>query len=57
MYEHRYKYGKQKVIMTVGNFKDKLEAAEVKLSRRRFLFCCGILEHGKARFTKESKMT
>lgn len=30
MYEHRYKYGKQKAIMTVEEFKEKLEASRVK---------------------------
>jgi hypothetical protein len=31
MHEHRYKFGKQKAIMTVENFKEKLEACQEKL--------------------------
>jgi hypothetical protein len=46
MYEHRYKYGKQKAIMTVENFKEKLEAAEVKLEQKAFLV---LLWHSGAR--------
>jgi ABC-type uncharacterized transport system ATPase component len=46
MYEHRYKYGKQKVIMTVESFKEKLEASEVKLEQRAFLV---LLWHSGAR--------
>jgi integrase len=37
MYEHRYKYGKQKAIMSVEEFKEKLEAANIKLEQKAFL--------------------
>jgi hypothetical protein len=46
MYEHRYKYGKQKAIMTVEEFKEKLEASQVKLEQKAFLV---LLWHSGAR--------
>jgi hypothetical protein len=46
MYEHRYKYGKQKAIMTVENFREKLDASQVKLEQKAFLV---LLWHSGAR--------
>jgi hypothetical protein len=37
MYEHRYKYGKQKAIMSVEEFKEKLEASNIRLEQKAFL--------------------
>ncbi len=37
MYEHRYKYGKQKAIMSLEEFREKLEAANIKLEQKAFL--------------------
>jgi hypothetical protein len=57
MYEHRYKYGKQKAIMSVEEFKEKLEAANIRLEQKAFLVYCGTLERAKAKPTNESKKT
>ena len=37
MYEHRYKYGKQKTIVTVENFRERLEGSQLKLEQKAFL--------------------
>lgn len=45
MYEHRYKYGKQKAIMSVEQFKQKLEAAKIRPEQKAFLVLlwhCGV---------------
>jgi hypothetical protein len=46
MYEHRYKFGKQKTIMTVENFREKLDISELKLEHKAFLV---LLWHSGAR--------
>jgi hypothetical protein len=46
MYEHRYKCGKQKAIMTVENFREKLEISRLKLEYKAFLV---LLWHSGAR--------
>jgi hypothetical protein len=46
MYEHRYKYGKQKAIITVENFREKLEISQLKLEHKAFLV---LLWHSGAR--------
>jgi len=46
MYEHRYKYGKQKAILPVENFKEKLEISQLKLEHKAFLV---LLWHSGAR--------
>jgi hypothetical protein len=37
VYEYRYKYCKQKAIMSVEEFKEKLEAANIRLEQKAFL--------------------
>lgn len=46
MYEHRYKYGKQKAIMTAENFKEKLEISQLIMEHKAFLV---LLWHSGAR--------
>jgi integrase len=46
MYEHRYKYGKQKTTMTVEEFRDKLKASQIKFEQKAFLV---LLWHSGAR--------
>lgn len=57
MCEHRYKYGKQKTIMTVEEFRDELKASQIKFEQKAFLVLLWHSEREKARCTKESKMT
>jgi hypothetical protein len=52
MYEHRYEYGKQKAIMTVENFKEKIEISQVKLEQKAFLV---LLWHSGARKSEVHK--
>jgi integrase len=37
MYEHRYKYGKQKEIMSVDEFREKLESSDLDLEQKAFI--------------------
>ena len=37
MYEHRYKYGKQKAIMTFESFREKIEIFPLKLEQKAYL--------------------
>ncbi|MCW4044848.1 MAG: hypothetical protein NWE94_04955 [Candidatus Bathyarchaeota archaeon] len=46
MYEHRYKHGKQKAIMTVETFKEKLENSQLGLEQKAYLV---LLWHSGAR--------
>lgn len=41
MYEHRYKYGKQKATMSVEEFRQKLKAANIRLKPKAFLVLLG----------------
>jgi hypothetical protein len=54
MYEHRYKYGKQKALMTVENFREKLEISQLKLEYKAFLV---LLWHSGARKSEAYERT